>query len=152
MGAQSIQLLLLGRQKIICQPSAVLSIVTQENTQYPFMEWLRFQRRKTTEMYDFVTLDQSPTEEDCAQVGQPDYNKQAKKECQVFARVLTEQFGNPPGTARLETKSFDHEFGPYYLLACCFDPEDKLGSEYARNLENNLPEFWPDWAKEELRK
>lgn len=103
-------------------------------------------------MHDYVTLDQSPTEENCAQVRSPNYDKQAKKECQVFARVLIEQFGDPPGTARLEVKRFSHSFGPYYLLACFFDTEDKEGSEYAQNLEDNLPEFWPDWAKEELEK
>ena len=38
--------------------------------------------------YDFIPIGPAPSEEPCAQVGDPDYPERSRRECRVFLRML----------------------------------------------------------------
>jgi len=101
---------------------------------------------------DYLNISCSPADEDCAQVGQPNYEEQSKKECQAFKNQLLRQFGPPPGNARVAVKSFPHDFGYYREVVVYFDDNNEEECDYAFKLENKMPLNWDEEAQRELRK
>ena len=67
-------------------------------------------------MRDFFTLDQTPCDEPCASVGEPDYEEKALAQCRRFIGLLRQTFGLEPDGTRLSIKSFPHDFGTYYSV------------------------------------
>ena len=64
---------------------------------------------------DYVGLNTSPVEEECAQLSKDDYYERSAIECQVWKRQLLRAFPIPEsliGKASYKTKSFDHDAGP----------------------------------------
>jgi hypothetical protein len=102
-------------------------------------------------MRESIELGCSPSEEDCSQVGSPDYYLRAKKECRALIGQLRRQFGNEPGTARLGIKSNLHYFGTYHEVVCHFDENDNEGRMYAYKCEGEFPFNWDEIAREELQ-
>jgi hypothetical protein len=74
-------------------------------------------------MQDFFCIGPSPSEEDCAQVGEPDYRNKAVRECTRYIELLRKTIGPEPEGARLGIKWFDHDFGQYCEVVCYFDTE-----------------------------
>lgn len=95
-------------------------------------------------MRDFINIGSSPCEEDCAQVGTPNYYERARKECDRFRELIRSCCGNEPegSSARLIVKSFPHDFGSYWEVCCSFDDEDRVGMSYAYHVEGNSPATW----------
>lgn len=102
-------------------------------------------------MIDYLTIGSSPSDEDCAQVGSPDYTQRSRKECLVFLHQLERQFGDPPATARLTIKTFPHDFGEYKEVCVIFDNDIEEAVEYALKLEGVTPQTWDEEAKRELK-
>jgi hypothetical protein len=101
-------------------------------------------------MKDYLSIGASPHAEDCAQVGQENYRKQAMKELRAFKNQLERLFPNPPTGCYLTIKSFPHDFGTYYEVVCYFDDDIEESRHYAYNMENNTPENWDAAAVEEM--
>lgn len=101
-------------------------------------------------MRDYLTLGTTPTDEDCAQLGQPDYWERAKKEGRLYRKQLIRQFGEPQGTAHFVGKRFDHDFGTYIELCIVFDSDSEEETNYAYRVENELPENWDEEARAEI--
>ncbi len=93
-------------------------------------------------MRDYITLGPTPAGESCIQVGDPDYQKKAIKECHRFINQLKKQFGEPPQGASLLVKSFHHDFGIYHEVVCYYIDEDETSMGYCYYLEANTPEYW----------
>ncbi len=97
-------------------------------------------------MFDYIEIGATPCEEECAQVGSPDYAKRAREECKRFAQVIRQKLGPEPEGAHLAIKSFPHDFGNYYGLVCCYDSENPEAVAYALACESHGPETWNDIA------
>jgi hypothetical protein len=69
-------------------------------------------------MRDYFCIGPTPSNEDCAQVGQPNYREKALEECARFIRLLREKIGPEPEGAWLSVKWFEHDFGPYCEVVC----------------------------------
>ena len=95
-------------------------------------------------MRDYLTFGSSPVEEDCVQVGAPDYYEKYRDECNRYRQLLLNRFGNPPGSAKLIIKAFEHDFGTYYEVCIAFNDENEEETNYAYMLENNIPARWED--------
>lgn len=99
---------------------------------------------------EYLTIGPTPSGEDCAQVGSPDYGKKARKECTAFLNQLRRTFGEEPDGACLRIKSNPHDFGSYYEVVCSYDPDDPAAVAYALKCESEAPEEWDDAARAEL--
>ena len=93
-------------------------------------------------MKNFFVIGPTPIEEECAQVGEPDYRRRALQECQRFIQLLRDIFGPEPEGAALRIKSFEHDFGTYHDVVCWFDPDMPESVDYAIRCENNTPITW----------
>lgn len=93
-------------------------------------------------MIDYLELGPSPCDEDCAQVGDDNYEQKARAECQSFISLLRKTFGNEPEGAKLIIKSNPHDYGRYYEVAVKFDDNFPKSIDYAFNVENNAPTNW----------
>lgn len=103
-------------------------------------------------MRDHLTLGPVPAGEDCAQVGQANYLAQAQAEVQTYINQLKRLFPIPQeidvsfGISRER-----HDFGTYYEAKVMFDDTSEAASDFAFNVENNIPEKWDEQARAELR-
>jgi len=102
--------------------------------------------------YDELTLGSTPSGEQCAQVGSPNYDvfKLSRIEIRAFINQLKRLFPNIPDGVMYKIKSNPHDFGTYYEAAIKFKEDDKAAVEYVYNVDENAPEFWDDIAKQEL--
>lgn len=91
---------------------------------------------------DYINIGFSPYEETCVQVGAPNYREEALVECQRFIELLRKTFGPEPEGARLVTKWFQHDFGPYCEVICLYDHDIPASVEYALRCENETPATW----------
>ena len=95
-------------------------------------------------MKTYLSLAPAPTEEDCAQVGTPDYRDRALAECARFIRLLRQKIGPEPEGAWLSVQWFAHDFGPYCEVVCYYHTDIQASVEYAFHCEDNLPATWND--------
>lgn len=93
-------------------------------------------------MRAYITLGPTPCEEDCAQVGQPDYREKAVPECKRYIQLLRKTLGPQPEGARLAIKWFDHDFGSYCEVVCYYATEIKEAVDYAFRCESQAPLTW----------
>jgi hypothetical protein len=93
-------------------------------------------------MRDFLSIGSSPWDEDCVQVGQPDYHKKAREECMRFIELLRKTFGPEPEGAHLAIKSFPHDFGDYLEVVCYYETENAEAVAYALRCEGETPATW----------
>jgi hypothetical protein len=93
-------------------------------------------------MREYLTLGPAPCDEDCAQVGQPDYHERARHECRRFILLIRQKLGPEPEGAWLSTKSFPHDFGTYYEVVCYFNTEIQASVDYASRCEAETPATW----------
>jgi hypothetical protein len=93
-------------------------------------------------MRDYFSIGQTPSEEDYAQVGQPDYRQKALEECQRFIELIHTTLGPEPAGAELAIKSFPHDFGTYYEVVVWFERDDAEAISYAARCEDDAPRTW----------
>jgi hypothetical protein len=96
-------------------------------------------------------LSTSPTNEECAQIGTSDYYKRASIECSEYIKQLKRIFGQPPLESKFKIKHCPHDFGTYYEVVISFNESNDEESEYAYNVESNVPEYWDEIAKENIK-
>ena len=95
-------------------------------------------------MRNFFVLGPTPIEEDCAQVGEPDYHRKALRESRRFIQLLRDTFGSEPEGAALRIKAFEHDFGTYHEVVCWFDPDIPESIDYACTCEIETPMTWEE--------
>jgi len=93
-------------------------------------------------MRDYVYLGPAPAEEDCVQVGEPDYLERALAECRRYIDLIRRVCGPEPPGARLRTKWEYHDFGKYVEVVCEFDDNVPEAVEYAYRVEEEAPTRW----------
>jgi len=101
-------------------------------------------------MLDNFYLGPVPAEEDCAQVGEPDYAVKATKEMNAFINQLQREFPDYMDYGLFRIKWQNHDFGRYGDVVFVFDDETLGAVDYAINVENNVPANWDSEALEEL--
>lgn len=95
-------------------------------------------------MRDYLMISSSPAEEDCVQVGEDNYRRNALRECMAFKKALCKKLGEPPKGAELAIKAFPHDFGTYHEVVCYFDDNNKEAFEYALKCESDFPMTWAE--------
>jgi hypothetical protein len=93
-------------------------------------------------MRDFIEIGSSPAEEDCAQVGQPDFREKATEEMRRFIELIRKALGPEPEGAKLAIKWFPHDFGTYGEVVCYFDDDNEKARDYAFKCEVEAPSKW----------
>jgi hypothetical protein len=95
-------------------------------------------------MRDYLTLGSAPYDEDCAQVGQPNFHVRARFECTVYAHQLNRIFHD----GDFKVKSFPHDFGSYYEVVIYYDEKS---AEYAFEVGHYLPSNWDEESRQQLK-
>ncbi|WP_050028949.1 hypothetical protein [Verrucomicrobium sp. BvORR034] len=94
-------------------------------------------------MNDYTVIGSTPCDEDCQQVGAPDYDRAAAiAECKRFRDLIREHCGEEPEGARLIIKGETHEFGTYHEVHCVFNDNIDLAVDYAFHVETHAPAKW----------
>lgn len=91
---------------------------------------------------DHLSLGPVPGDEDCAQVGQPDYYTRARAECRRHIRFLRSHFGQEPEGARFCVTSNPHDCGDYLDVVIEYDANVRQAVEYAFRVEREAPSRW----------
>ena len=95
-------------------------------------------------MQNYLELGSTPCDEECAQVGEEYYAAKSLSECSRFIKCIRITVGNEPSGAKLQVKSFQHEFGLYYEVVCYYDESNEASAEYAFKCESDGPTTWCD--------
>lgn len=98
--------------------------------------------------YDHVDVGPVPAEEDCAQVGTPDYETHSARECRVFKRMLQRLHPVPEGVdAGFVVRKHPHDLGSYREVAVRYGPGHLA---FAESVERSSPVEWDAIARYEL--
>lgn len=106
-------------------------------------------------MIDYLALGPTPAAEDCQQVGTPEYNEEKdQRELIVYKEQLKRQFAHHTegGLIVFKIKAFPHDFGVYREVCVIFDDANEESVDAAFDIENNIPEYWDDEAREQLER
>ena len=98
-------------------------------------------------MREYLTIGSTPHDEDCAQVGSADYTERAKHECELYSRQIIKHYGEPE-LGYLTTKKHAHDFGTYYEVSACYDPEDEESTTWAFDIEGDAKGVLATWDTE----
>ena len=103
-------------------------------------------------MLDYLNLGSTPSDEDCAQVGSPDYQNRANKELDAYKAQLERMFPGLETHKHMQFKKmwFPHDFGSYGEIVITFDVDNELEAATAIEIEWNTPTNWDQEAIEEL--
>ena len=101
-------------------------------------------------MRDIIYIGATPCDEECAQVGSPDYHTRMLRESKAFIKQLRRILGNEPDGARLFVKAQSHDFGTYHEVVCEYDDAKPASLDYAIKCEAQCPATWDAEAKKEL--
>lgn len=93
-------------------------------------------------MRQYLVIGPTPCEENCAQVGQPDYHRKARAEGRRFIQLLRDTLGPEPEGAALRIESFPHDFGTYLEVVCWFETDNEAARAYARRCDDEAPATW----------
>jgi hypothetical protein len=93
---------------------------------------------------DFVELGQVPWKETPTPMSDPEYRRNAQRECEAFVWAIRNYLGYEPTGACLTCKSFKHDFGSEYQVVCYFDKKNPDAVEYAQQCERQVPATWED--------
>lgn len=88
------------------------------------------------------TLGSCPALEDAAQLGEPDYEARAKRECLRFITRIREVHGREPAGVCLRVQSHRHDFGFYYEVEIAWVEGDAGAEGYATRVQAAPPERW----------
>lgn len=94
--------------------------------------------------YDYVCLGSAPAEEQCAQVGEPNFEERAQNECERYLKLIRDIMGKEPYGAELSVKWFGHELSPYGYpeVVCYWDNDFPDSEDYAFECEERAPVTW----------
>ena len=97
-------------------------------------------------MRDYISIGATPADEECAQVGTPDYAhaQKSREEGKRFIELIRKKLGEEPEGASLAIKSFPHDFGTYHEVVCYYDDNNEQAVEYAYKCESDAPLTWED--------
>lgn len=101
-------------------------------------------------MQDHISLDGTPVNEPCAQVGTEGYALRQRAECQAYISQIRRQYRVPAGVRLSIEANTGHDFGAYYGVRVSFDDQDERACDFAYRLEGNGPVNWDREAKLEL--
>lgn len=102
-------------------------------------------------MQEYIEIGPSPYEEDCAQVGNENYRKDASKEMVAYINQLNRTFIDAESKGiTFKQKWFDHDFGAYGEVCMYWNTENEEADSYVYEIEKRLPESWDKLAMEEL--
>jgi len=101
-------------------------------------------------MRDNLTLDPTPSGEECAQIGSDNYMARAQKECDAYLHQLERTFPVMPEDTYFAVKRNPHEFGTYLEVVVFFETEDEASSNFAFAVDGDKPTHWDEEAKKEL--
>ena len=93
---------------------------------------------------DYLEIGPGPADEDCAQVGDPDYAQKARTECRRFIDLIRKKLGPEPAGAMLTTRWNDHDFGSYLEVVCKYDRYLDAAIDYAFRCEAEAPTRWEE--------
>lgn len=97
---------------------------------------------------EYLNIGPVPHDEDCAQVGSPDFAKLSRIETKAYIEQLQRQFPIPEEIdAYFGVKSFPHDFGTYREVVVYYDASDEAAAKFAFGVENNSPGEWDEEAK-----
>lgn len=102
-------------------------------------------------MRDTMYFSSTPNSEECSQLGDPNYERDSKLECQALKAQLRRKFGPEPEGVRLYTKGNPHDFGTYYELQADYITDSEEAIEYVFGLDKDFPEFWDEEALQFLK-
>lgn len=91
---------------------------------------------------DVISLGPGPVLEDCAQVGSPDYQDRALRECRAYIEAIRKVLGPEPEGARLRVNRNAHDFGTYYDCVVEYDGENEAAARYAQRCDAEAPTTW----------
>ena len=100
-------------------------------------------------MREFLELGSAPFDEDCAQVGAPDYGDRSRAECRALVNQLNRQRPLPP-RAEYVIKVSPHDFGSYREVGVRYDTNDGDAVAAAFEAEETFPARWDAEARAEL--
>src|SRR4051812_31283780 len=95
-------------------------------------------------MKDVLYLGSAPANEECAQVGQPDYPEASRAECRAYITAIKRICGDPPEGALLRIKTEEHDFGSHRFVIVEFDGNDPIATAYAYKCEGHGPTTWEE--------
>ena len=87
-------------------------------------------------MRDYLEIDPVPTEEDCAQVGAPDYYERARREARAFIGQILRHYPEPL-YGNITIKRNSHDFGEYLSIKINFDDDDEESCNWAFAIEGD---------------
>jgi len=93
---------------------------------------------------EYILLGPTPPDENCAQLGEPNYRIKAIKECNQYIDLIRQTLGQEPAGAELKIKAFDHDLGVYHEVVCYYDNNKQASLDYALKCESNGPKTWKD--------
>jgi hypothetical protein len=93
-----------------------------------------------------------PHDEDCIQLGQPNYSAYSKLEANLLMKQIIRELGNPPEGCRMKLIGCNHDFGTYYDIALEYDREKEEHAKWALKVEVGLPSKWDYESRKELEK
>jgi hypothetical protein len=111
---------------------------------------------------EYLNIGPCPGDEDCIQVGSPNYRKNARVEMSQFIEAIRQKCGPEPEGAELVIKWFPHDSGTYGEVCCNYEEGNDKAEEYAYLVEGDSPLTWeevnmkrprfddPEFEKEEL--
>lgn len=100
---------------------------------------------------DYLYIGPTPVNENCAQVGDPDFNMKASKEMKAFINQLYRTFPDATeNSVKFRIKWELHDFGKYGEVVVDYNCEDEMSYSYALNIDSNIPENWDEEALKEL--
>ena len=103
-------------------------------------------------MNDYLSLGSVPSDEQCANVGDANYQQQSVVECNTYKAMLSRLFPVPEkaGVCYFITKNFPHELGSYKEVVIRFNDDNPDAVEFALYVEHNIPAKWDSVALAQL--
>jgi hypothetical protein len=99
----------------------------------------------------YIEIGPVPGEEDCAQVGSPDYTEVSQRECEVFRRMLCRLLPVPEGLpVAYVGRIHPHDFGNFREVSIRYDEANAQAVEFAYEVERSMPAEWDSIAQYEL--
>ena len=96
-------------------------------------------------MRDNYEIGSSPNEEECAQVGSPDFVERAENELDKYREMLEKRFPQAKEyRCKFVIEWYPHDFGSYGEVCISYNPEDNASNEFMLFVEGNLPAKWVD--------
>ena len=100
---------------------------------------------------EFMEIGPVPAEENCAQVGDAFFKQVATIQMETYIDQLYREFPNARehGISFVK-KWYPHEFGTYGEVNISWPADNELATEYALDIEHNLPSHWDEQSLETL--